>query len=248
LTSSWLMKNGKVDTLTRWGVVIFPGSNCDKDALDAIGRILEQNVKTLWHGDVTSGLDAIDAVILPGGFSYGDYLRSGAIARFAPVMESVVEFAENGGFVIGICNGFQVLTESGLLPGALLRNEGLRFVCREINIRVERTDTPFTNNFQVGQVLKIPVAHNEGGYFLPPDQLSELEDNHQVVFRYCDSEGKITPEANPNGSLNNIAGIISKNGKVLGMMPHPERRCDPLLGMPDGSGVFQSVIDSIAGQ
>jgi phosphoribosylformylglycinamidine synthase len=242
------MKTGKVDTITRWGVVIFPGSNCDKDALDAVGRVLGQDVRPLWYGDIESEINHLDAIVLPGGFSYGDYLRSGAIARFAPVMEEVVRFAEKDGIIIGICNGFQVLTESGLLPGALLRNEGLRFVCREIYIRVERIDTPFTNNLQIGQVLKIPIAHNEGSYFLPKDQLTELENNRQVVFRYCDNEGRVTPEANPNGSLNNIAGIISKNKKVLGIMPHPERRCDPLLGEPHGSGIFQSVIDFIAGK
>lgn len=241
------MKTGKVDTLTHWGVVIFPGSNCDKDAIDAIGRVLKQDVKQLWHGDI-SGIGNLDAVVLPGGFSYGDYLRSGAIARFAPIMEEIVRFAANGGIVIGVCNGFQVLTESGLLPGALLRNQGLRFICREIYIRVENIDTPFTNNLRIGQILKIPIAHNEGSYFLPQDQLSELEDNRQVVFRYCDNEGNVTSEANPNGSLNNIAGIVSKNKNVLGMMPHPERRCDPLLGESHGCGIFQSVIEYIAGK
>ncbi|MDP8239562.1 MAG: phosphoribosylformylglycinamidine synthase subunit PurQ [Candidatus Hatepunaea meridiana] len=229
--------------VTRLGVVIFPGSNCDKDALDAIGRICGQDIKPIWHRD--TNLDDMDAVILPGGFSYGDYLRAGAIARFAPVVEKLIAFADRGGLVIGICNGFQVLTETKLLPGALMRNEGLRFICREVFLRVERTDTPFTRNLQSGQVIKFPIAHNEGNFYLPSDELKKLEKNQQVLFRYCDAEGNVTPKANPNGSLNNIAGIVNIKGNVLGMMPHPERRCDPLLGEPDGVGIFESVIDSI---
>ncbi len=229
--------------LTRWGVVIFPGSNCDKDALDAVGRILDQDVRAIWHRD--EHLDDLEVVILPGGFSYGDYLRAGAIARFAPVLERVIDFAERGGLVIGICNGFQVLTETGLLPGALMRNEGLRFICREVTLRTEKTDTPFTCRLMDGQVINLPIAHNEGNFYLPPDQLEELEANGQVVFRYCDANGGISAEANPNGSLNNIAGITNRNGNVLGMMPHPERRTDPILGNPDGANIFRSVIDYI---
>ena len=235
----------KTEHSTHWGVVIFPGSNCDKDALDAVGRICEQDVTSVWHREIT--LDNLNAIVLPGGFSYGDYLRAGAISRFAPVMDRVIEFANQRGLVIGICNGFQVLTESGLLPGVLLRNERLRFICREVYLRVERNDNPFTSRFHAGQVLKIPIAHNEGNFFLPPDQLERLESNRQVLFRYCDVNGNITAEANPNGSLNNIAGIVNENCNVLGMMPHPERRCDPLLGDADGVGVFNSMIDYING-
>jgi len=234
------------ETISRWGVVIFPGSNCDKDALDAVGRICGQEARPIWHRECS--LDGLDAVILPGGFSYGDYLRAGAIARFAPVMEEIVAFAGRGGLVIGICNGFQTLTEVGLLPGALMRNVGLRFICSEVYIRVERTDTPFTRRFRPGQVMKIPIAHNEGNFFLPSGPLRELEDNGQVVFRYCDQNGEVTPESNPNGSLNNIAGIVNRGGNVLGMMPHPERRCDPLLGRPDGVDLFRSMIDHLAGR
>ncbi len=231
--------------VTRWGVVVFPGSNCDHDAMDAIGRMCGQNVREVWHKQET--LDDLDAVILPGGFGYGDYLRAGAIARFSPVMHSVVEFALNGGIVIGICNGFQVLTEAGLLNGALMRNIRLRFICREIFIRVERIDTPFTSCYREGQVLKIPIAHNEGNFYLPPDELAELESNRQVVFRYCDRDGRITPEANPNGSAGNIAGIVNNQCNVLGMMPHPERRCDPLLGDADGLALFESVTGYLSG-
>ncbi len=228
---------------TRWGVVIFPGSNCDKDALDAVGRVCGQEVTAVWHEETDLG--QLDAVILPGGFCYGDYLRGGAIARFANIMRGVQDFVNNGGLIIGICNGFQVLTESGLLPGALSRNEKLRFVCAEVNIRVERNDTAFTNKLQKGQVLKIPIAHNEGNFYLPAGQLEQLENSGRIVFRYCDAEGRITAESNPNGAANNIAGIINETGNVLGMMPHPERRCDPLLGSPDGIGIFQSMIEYI---
>ncbi|NQT35683.1 phosphoribosylformylglycinamidine synthase subunit PurQ [bacterium] len=228
---------------TRWGVVIFPGSNCDKDALDAVGRICGQKATPVWHRDID--LEEFDGIILPGGFSYGDYLRAGAIARFAEVMESVIEFAGHGGLVIGICNGFQVLAETRLLPGALMRNKDLRFICREVNLRVERSDTPFTNMIETGRVIKLPIAHNEGSFYLPPKQLEELESNRQVLFRYCDPNGNITAESNPNGSLNNIAGIVNRQGNVLGMMPHPERRCDPLLGDPDGFDLFGSAIDYI---
>ena len=237
------METADVDLKTRWGVIVFPGSNCDKDALDAVGRICGQNAQLVWHKE--TDLNDFNALVLPGGFSYGDYLRAGSIARFAPVMEKIMKFAHNGGLVIGICNGFQVLTETGLLPGALMRNRDLRFICREVYLRVERADTSFTSLYDVGQVLSIPIAHNEGSYYLPSDQLMELEANGQVVFRYCDATGKVTDSANPNGSINNIAGIINSSGNVLGMMPHPERRSDPLLGRPDGANLFRSVINSI---
>jgi phosphoribosylformylglycinamidine synthase subunit PurQ / glutaminase len=233
------------DIITRWGVVEFPGSNCDHDALDTLDRICGQAVRPVWHEERCMG--DLDAILLPGGFSYGDYLRGGAIARFANVMDQIIGFAERGGLLLGVCNGFQVLTESGLLPGVLMRNSGLRFICREVYLRVERTDTPFTSHYQLNQVISIPIAHNEGNFYLPSDQLEELEENNQVVFRYCDRNGKITPESNPNGSLNNIAGIVNSNGNILGIMPHPERRCDPLFGIPDGLGVFQSMIDHLVG-
>ena len=229
---------------TDWGVVVFPGSNNDHDALDVIGRIKNQNVSEIWHQD--ENLSGLQALLLPGGFSFGDYLRGGAIARFSPAMKNLPDFIHDHHLVIGICNGFQVLTEMGILPGSLMRNADLRFIHEEIYIRVERADTAFTNCYQQGQVLKIPIAHNEGNYYIPPDELKVLEDRHQVVFRYCDRDGNITDRSNPNGSVNNIAGIINQQGNVMGMMPHPERRCDPLLGNPDGDGLFQSMIDHIS--
>ena len=222
-----------------WGVVIFPGSNCDHDALVAASNACGGEVRAIWHRE--DGIGECDAIVLPGGFSYGDYLRSGAIARFAPAMTPVVAMAGQGTLVIGICNGFQILTEAGLLPGALMRNAGLRFICREVRIRVERTDTPFTHLYREGQILSVPIAHNEGSFYLPQEQLDELERNRQVVFRYCDSQGQITDSANPNGSLNNIAGIVNPEGNILGMMPHPERRTDRLLGAPDGKLLFKSM-------
>ncbi|MBZ0263875.1 phosphoribosylformylglycinamidine synthase subunit PurQ [bacterium] len=224
----------------RWGVVVFPGSNCDYDAFDTLGRIFEQEVRYIWHKD--RDLKNIDGIILPGGFSYGDYLRSGAIARFSPVIEEVIRFANKGGIVIGICNGFQVLTEAGLLPGTLRENVNLRFICEDLYLRVENNSTRFTHLCDEGQVLKIPVAHNEGNYFAPPNVLKELEDHNRVVFRYSDRQGKVDEISNPNGSLNNIAGICNKAGNVLGMMPHPERRCDPVIGGIDGQVIFKSVI------
>lgn len=226
---------------TRWGVVIFPGSNCDHDALEALGRWAGQETIPLWHKDRLPA--GIDGVVLPGGFSYGDYLRSGAIARFSPIMEDIIEFAHRGGLVIGICNGFQILTESELLPGALMRNQSVRFICRTVHLRVERSDLPFTLKYRQGEILNIPIAHNEGCYYLPEEALKELEQNRQVVFRYCDPEGNVTITANPNGSVNNIAGIVNRQGNVLGMMPHPERRCDPLLGLPHGLPLFLSAVE-----
>ncbi|MGH2567690.1 MAG: phosphoribosylformylglycinamidine synthase subunit PurQ, partial [Bacteroidota bacterium] len=201
------------------GVVVFPGSNCDHDAHYVAETILQQDARLIWHKD--GSLDDVDVVILPGGFSYGDYLRCGAIARFSPIMKDVVRFAGNGGVVIGICNGFQTLTEAGLLPGVLLRNESLKFVCTFVNVRVENAQTRFTNRCKPGEVLRIPIAHGDGNYFADEDTIKKLEDDRLIAFRYSDRQGNITRESNPNGSLGNIAGIVNENGNVLGMMPHP---------------------------
>jgi phosphoribosylformylglycinamidine synthase len=228
------------------GIVVFPGSNCDHDAHYVAETIMKQDARLIWHKEASIG-DA-DVVILPGGFSYGDYLRCGAIARFSPVMKDVVRFANNGGLVIGICNGFQVLTEAGLLPGVLLRNKSLLFICKYLHLRVENAATKFTNKCAPGEVLEIPIAHGEGNYFTDPDTLKRLEDNQQVVFRYCDRSGHLTDEANPNGSLNSIAGIINETGNVLGMMPHPERASDPVLKHTDGRKIFESIIQSFVYQ
>jgi len=228
------------------GIVVFPGSNCDHDAHYVAETIMEQDARFIWHKEASIG-DA-DVVILPGGFSYGDYLRCGAIARFSPVMKDVVRFANNGGLVIGICNGFQVLTEAGLLPGVLLRTKSLLFICKYLHLRVENAATKFTNKCAPGEVLEIPIAHGEGNYFTDPDTLKRLEDNQQVVFRYCDRLGNTTDEANPNGSLNSIAGIINETGNVLGMMPHPERASDPVLKHTDGRKIFESIIQSFVYQ
>jgi len=221
------------------GVVTFPGSNCNADA--EFGATVTGNTAVrLWHKDtlLPSGLDA---VILPGGFSYGDYLRTGAIARFSPIMQSVIAFANDGGIVFGICNGFQILCESGLLPGALIRNEGLSFVCKDVHLRVERTNTPFTRALSTGSVLRIPIAHGEGRFTAPADVIDEIEANNQVLYRYATADGALSADANPNGSINNIAGITNARGNVMGMMPHPERACDPLLGSTDGVSVFASL-------
>ncbi|MCB2210654.1 phosphoribosylformylglycinamidine synthase subunit PurQ [bacterium] len=225
----------------KWGVIVFPGSNCDRDAYDVLGRVFGQDVRFIWHKETELG--DVDGILLPGGFSYGDYLRSGAIARFSPVMNEVIAFANKGGIVIGICNGFQMLTESGLLPGALRQNHSLRFICQDQPVRVERTDTRFTNACTPQQVLRIPIAHHEGSYFLAEDELKRLEDRNGVLFRYCSLSGDVDAESNPNGSVNNIAGIINEGGNVLGMMPHPERRCDALIVHDDGRAIFESVID-----
>ena len=224
----------------KFGVVTFPGSNCDYDAFAVLRDALRQPVEFLWHQE--TGLSGCDCIILPGGFSYGDYLRTGAIARFSPIMEKVVAFANEGGLVLGICNGFQILTEVGLLPGALLRNAGLRFVCRDAFLRVERTDLPFTCACQPGQVLKVPVAHGDGNYFASSEILGQLERNKQIVFRYCEPDGSITPQANPNGSLANIAGLTNERGNVLGLMPHPERAAEAILGSADGVWIFRSLV------
>ena len=230
--------NGRV----KFGIVVFPGSNCDQDAYDACRKIMRQDAVFLWHKE--ADLKGVDAVILPGGFAYGDYLRCGAIARFSPVMKEVARFAASGGTVLGICNGFQVLLEAGLLPGVLLRNSSLRFVCKYVRVRVENPRTRFTNQCAPGELLAFPVAHGEGNYFTDPATLQRLEGEARIVFRYCDASGAVSPEANPNGSLAGIAGIINEEGNVLGMMPHPERAVDPVLRATDGQKLFASIIGS----
>jgi len=223
----------------RFGVVVFPGSNCDQDCFSVIRDVLKQPVKYIWHKETK--LHGVDCVILPGGFSYGDYLRCGAVARFSPLMESIINFAHRGGLVIGICNGFQILLESGLLPGAMLRNTKLHFICKHVYIKAENTNTAFTNLCRKNQVLKIPIAHNEGNYYLDIEGLRNLEMNKQIVFRYCNADGEVKKEANPNGALANIAGIINRQGNVLGMMPHPERSSELELGSVDGFLIFKSI-------
>ncbi|UCE65188.1 MAG: phosphoribosylformylglycinamidine synthase subunit PurQ [Candidatus Zixiibacteriota bacterium] len=220
------------------GIVIFPGSNCDYDAYQAFKMVDGVEVEYLWHG--SDDLKSVDVVVLPGGFAHGDYLRAGSIARFSPIMKRVIEFAESGGFVIGICNGFQVLLESGLLPGALMKNINLRFVCREVILRVENANTAFTSGLKQGQLLRMPVAHGEGNYYADISTLSRMESESRVIFRYVDREGVVTAEANPNGSINGVAGIVSEKGNVLGMMPHPERAIEHILGSIDGGHIIRS--------
>ncbi|MBD1851929.1 phosphoribosylformylglycinamidine synthase subunit PurQ [Leptolyngbya sp. FACHB-711] len=224
----------------KFGVIVFPGSNCDRDVAMVSRDLLQQPTRMIWHED--SNLSDLDVVILPGGFSYGDYLRCGAIARFSPAMQATIEHAKQGKFVLGICNGFQVLTEAGLLPGALMRNRDLHFVCDRVPLKVERNDLPWTQHYQSGQVITLPIAHGEGCYYADRDTLAELEDNQQVLFRYATPAGNPSPDANPNGSLNNIAGICNRQGNVLGMMPHPERASDPALGNTDGLGLFKGLL------
>lgn len=226
----------------RFGIIVFPGSNCDHDAQHAVETMMGQEARFIWHKE--SSLGDVDVVILPGGFSYGDYLRCGAIARFSPIMSDVVRFAGQGGMVLGICNGFQILTESGLLPGTLLRNASLKFICKDVSLRVENTDTRFTSACRKGEVLRIPIAHGDGNYFADSETISRLEENGQIVFRYSTPGGEVNAEANPNGSLGNIAGIVNESGNVLGMMPHPERASDAVLGNTDGTKIFQSMIAS----
>lgn len=228
----------------KFGVVLLPGSNCDHDALHVAKDVVGAEAEVLWHKD--TDLKGSDCVILPGGFAYGDYLRAGALAKFAPIMEPIRRHAEAGGLVFGICNGFQVLTEVGLLPGALMRNQHLRFLGRDVHIRVEETDTPFTSELKKGDVIRVPIAHGEGNYFADDDTLDELERNRQVIFRYCDEEGRLTSDANPNGSARNIAGICNRTRNVLGMMPHPERCAETILGNAAGLGVFRSIAASFA--
>ena len=228
----------------KFGVVVFPGSNCDYDIFYVLKKILNQKATLLWHKD--HDLKDVDCVVLPGGFSYGDYLRSGAIAKFSPLMQEVKAFAFHGGLVFGICNGFQILLELGLLPGAMLMNKDLKFLCQFVNIRLENNQTPFTNKGKLGQVLKIPIAHYDGNYFAPSETIQELKNNKQIIFRYSDASGQLTEEANVNGSRENIAGLINKEGNVLGMMPHPERASEPILGSEDGQIIFESIIKYIS--
>ncbi len=227
----------------RFGIVVFPGTNCDRDCWHVVKRVLNCDVEFVWHEE--RDVSRFDCIVLPGGFSYGDYLRVGAIARFSPVMEGIRKFAESGGLVIGICNGFQILVEAGLLPGALVRNNTTHFVCKFVNLRVENADTPFTNQCKVGQVLRIPIAHNDGRFFCDEENLRRLEENKQIVFRYCTPEGEVTEEANPNGSVENIAGIVNERGNVLGMMPHPERASEKLLGSDDGLFIWRSILSTL---
>jgi phosphoribosylformylglycinamidine synthase subunit PurQ / glutaminase len=224
----------------KFAVVVFPGSNCDHDAYYATTHVLGQDAEMVWHKDTSLG--AADVVILPGGFAHGDYLRTGAIARFSPIMPAILEFARRGGPVLGICNGFQVLLEVGLLPGAMLRNRDLKFHCEHVYVRTEQIDTPFTVRAASGQPLRVPIAHGEGNYYADPDVIRQLEASRRVVFRYCDGSGKVTDEANPNGSLNNIAGICNEARNVVGLMPHPERACEGSLGSADGLVLFESVV------
>jgi phosphoribosylformylglycinamidine synthase subunit PurQ / glutaminase len=224
----------------KFGVVIFPGSNCDRDALHVTSQLPDSTSVPLWHKDTTLP-EGIDCVILPGGFSFGDYLRCGAIARFSPIMREIVRFAERGGYVLGICNGFQILTEANLLPGALLKNTSLRFVCRDVYLKVDNTHTAFSNAVSK-TVLRVPIAHGEGNFFADNNTVEELEAENRVVLRYCDAQGNITREANPNGSLKNIAGIVNRKGNVFGMMPHPERAADVVLGNTDGIEIFTSLL------
>ncbi len=223
-----------------FGILVFPGSNCDHDAYHAAKHVLGQDARFIWHKEERLG--AVDVVVVPGGFSYGDYLRSGAVARFSPIMQDVIRFASEGGLVMGVCNGFQVLCEAGLLPGALMRNASLRFVCRDARVRVEKAGTPFTRTLEKGQVLTLPVAHGEGNYYADEATLDALEEKGQVVLRYCDAAGEVTSEANPNGSARGIAGLVNEAGNVLGLMPHPERCVEALVGSGDGAHLFRSVI------
>ncbi len=225
------------------GVVVFPGSNCDHDAYYAFKKILDCDTKFLWHKD--TNLQNSDVIILPGGFSYGDYLRTGAIARFSPIMDCVIEFAENGGCIVGICNGFQILLEAGLLPGVMIKNKSLQFVCKDIYLSIVNETTLFTKGINPDKVLNIPVAHGEGNYYADENTLKSLEENNQIVFRYSSRDKIIDEKYNPNGSVKNIAGIINRQGNVLGMMPHPERSCDPVLGKTDGQLIFGSIINNI---
>lgn len=230
----------------KFGVLVFPGSNCDHDTLHVIAEVARQPVTFLWHD--SEDLGGVDAVLVPGGFAYGDYLRTGAIAHFSPVMQSVKRFAAGGGLVLGICNGFQILTESGLLPGALMRNAGLKYICKQVHLRTETADSPFTNQLERGQVLQVPIGHMEGNYFCTPEDLARLEAEDRIAFRYANPKGEVTPEANPNGSVSNIAGVLSEKRNVLGMMPHPDRSSEALLGSADGWKIFSSMINAMAAQ
>ena len=227
----------------KFGVLVFPGSNCDHDTWHVLAEITHQPVTFLWHD--SEDLQNVDAVLVPGGFAYGDYLRTGAIARFSPVMQSVRKFADAGGLVLGICNGFQILTESGLLPGALMRNAGLKYICRQVHLRTETADSPFTHQIRPGAVLKIPIGHMEGNYFCDDATLARLEQQQRIAFRYCEPDGSLTVAANPNGSVSNIAGVLNEGRNVLGMMPHPDRSSELLLGSEDGKRIFDSMIAAL---
>jgi phosphoribosylformylglycinamidine synthase subunit PurQ / glutaminase len=228
----------------KFAIVVFPGSNCDHDAYHAAKHVLGQEAEFIWHKETS--VKGADVVVLPGGFSHGDYLRTGAIARFSPVMTAVAEFARHAGPILGICNGFQILCEAGLLPGAMLRNRDLKFHCEHVHMRVEQIDTPFTALAKTGQILRIPIAHGEGNYYADPAVIDELESQRRVVFRYCDSRGEITDASNPNGALNGIAGICNPARNVVGLMPHPERACELSLGSADGLVLFESVVSVLA--
>jgi len=225
----------------KFGIIVFPGSNCDADCLHVMKNVMKQESEYIWHQE--SDLSAYDAIILPGGFSYGDYLRTGAIARFSPIMSAVVDYARQGGMVIGICNGFQILLEVGLLPGAMLRNRSLKFICDTVNLKVRQANTPFSNKLEEGQIIQVPIAHGEGNYYCDEKTLQELNDNKQIIFTYCGPEGEESLEYNPNGSLANIAGICNEKGNVLGMMPHPERCSEAVLGGTDGYKIFASMLN-----
>ena len=229
----------------KFGIVVFPGSNCDRDMQHVLQNIMGQPTVMLWHKD--HDLQGCDFIVLPGGFSYGDYLRSGAIARFSPIMQEVMEFADKGGLVMGICNGFQILTEAQLLPGALMHNNSRKFICNNIFMRCETDETRVTSKLRVGQVLKVPIAHGEGKYFADEATIQSLNKNDQVLFRYCDVNGQVTDDSNPNGATNNIAGICNSKRNVFGMMPHPERASDPILGNTDGRIIFESILNLVAG-
>lgn len=228
----------------KFGVLVFPGSNCDRDTHHVISGILGAPATYLWHA--SQDLEGCDAILVPGGFAYGDYLRTGAIARFSPIMQSVARFAATGGLVIGICNGFQILCEAGLLPGVLMRNRGQNYICKHLHLRTETTDSPFTRTLVPGQVLRMPVGHMEGNFFCDDATLQQLNRQHRVVFRYAEPDGTITPEANPNGSLENIAGILNEGRNVFGLMPHPDRSSEDLLGSRDGRALFQSMAEALA--
>jgi phosphoribosylformylglycinamidine synthase subunit PurQ / glutaminase len=228
----------------KFAIVVFPGSNCDHDAYHAARHVLGQQAEFIWHKETE--LRGADVVILPGGFSHGDYLRTGAIARFSPVMGAVAAFARQGGPVLGICNGFQILLEAGLLPGAMLRNQGLKFRCEHVHVRVEQIDTPFTAGCRPGQVLRLPIAHGDGNYFAPPAVVEQLEAARQVVFRYCGADGQVNDEHNPNGSVHAIAGLCNEARNVVGLMPHPERACEPVLGSGDGLALFESAVEAVS--
>jgi|SRR5580698_6815224 phosphoribosylformylglycinamidine synthase I len=230
----------------KFGVVVFPGSNCDQDTLHVVAEVAHRPAVYLWHD--SADLENCDAILIPGGFAYGDYLRTGAIARFSPVMQSVKQFADGGGLVLGICNGFQILCEAGLLPGALMRNAGLQYICRQVFLRTETEASPFTSTVRRGEVLQMPIGHMEGNYFCDEATLAALKKQDRIAFRYATREGEITREANPNGSLDNIAGILSEGRNVLGMMPHPDRSSEALLGSADGFRIFESLVDALAQQ